>query len=84
MYLHLGQDSIVRQQDIVAIFDLDNASASKHTRDFLARAEREGRVVVVSEELPKSMILCKEDGRETVYLSQVSTATLLKRNSMGL
>lgn len=79
MYLHLGQDVIVNERTIVGVFDMDNSTVSRYTRAFLARAQREGRVVNVSLELPKSFIVCEENGRETVYISQISTATLLRR-----
>ena len=39
-------------------------------------------MVNVSMELPKSFIVCREGGREIVYLSQISTATLLRRASL--
>lgn len=81
MYLHLGQDTIVNERDIVGVFDLDNSTISRHTRDFLSKAQREGRVVNVSMELPRSFIVCRTNGRETVYISQISTATLLRRAS---
>jgi len=81
MYLHLGQDTIVPKADVVGIYDLDNCSASHITRDFLAKAERAGRVVVVAEELPKSFVIVKAEGKTTVYLSQLSTATLQKRSA---
>lgn len=79
MYLHLGQNIVVNRKRIVGVFDMDNTTISKHTREFLAKAQREHRVVNVSMELPKSFIVCEEDGRETVYISQISPATLLKR-----
>ena len=79
MYLHLGQDIIVNMRDIVGVFDLDNSTISRHTREFLSRAQREGRVVNVSMELPRSFVVCAHNGRETVYISQISTATLLRR-----
>lgn len=79
MYLHLGQDTIVMTDRIVGVFDLDNSTVSKHTRDFLAKAQKEGRVVDVTYELPKSFIVCENGGIETVYLSQMSPATLLRR-----
>ena len=53
MYLHLGQECIIRTKEILGIFDLDSSTLSKHTRDYLARAEKEGRVVNVTAELPK-------------------------------
>ena len=79
MYLHLGQDVIVNERTIVGVFDMDNSTVSRHTRAFLARAQRAGRVVNVSVVLPKCFIVCEENGRETVYISQISTATLLRR-----
>lgn len=84
MYLHLGQETVVRVQDIVGIFDMDNTTISKHTRQFLADAEKAGRVVNVSPELPKSFVICREGDRETVYVSQISTATLMKRRKAGI
>lgn len=78
MYLHLGEETVVRKKDIIGIFDIENTSISKHTKDFLARSEKGGRVVTVSFEMPKSFVVC-EDGEEKVYISQISTSTLKKR-----
>lgn len=81
MYLHLGQDSIIRTRDILGIFDLDTASLSQHTRAYLAQAEKAGRVVTVADELPKSFIVAiGAKGGHTVYLSQISAGTLKKRS----
>lgn len=80
MYLHLGADTVVRTRDIIGIFDTDNTTLSKLTRDFLSRAEQEGRVVSITYELPKSFVVVSDgNGGETVYLSQLSAATLKKR-----
>ncbi len=83
MFLHLGRDIAVSYQAIIGIFDLDNSTHSVHTRRLLARAEREGRVVTVSDELPKSAVVCREDGRAVVYISQISPQTLLRRVQSG-
>ena len=40
MYLHLGQDIIVNERDIVGVFDLDNSTISRHTREFLSKAQK--------------------------------------------
>lgn len=80
MYLHLGQDTVVRLDEVIGIFDMDTSTISKHTRQFLADAEKGGRIVNVSEELPKSYVVCVDkEGTETVYISQISSTTLLKR-----
>ena len=79
MYLHLGQSTLVKTKDIIGIFDLDTATVAKPTRDFLTKAEKEGRVINVTFELPKSFIVCNEDNEIKVYISQLSSTTLLKR-----
>lgn len=82
MYLHLGQGVMVAQKDIVGIFDLDNCSISKRTRNFLSFAEQSGKIRIVGEDIPKSFTVTSCNGKITVYLSQISSATLLKRSSL--
>ena len=78
MYLHMGQDFIVREQEIIGIFDIDTTSAGKRTREFLERAENEGAVVSMSNDIPKSFIVT-DFPYETVYLSPISSAALAGR-----
>ncbi len=80
MYLHLGQDTVVSFDEIIGIFDLDTTTVSKISRDYLTKAEKSGKVINVSMDLPKSFVLCeKKDGTKNIYLSQISSTTLLKR-----
>ncbi len=79
MYLHLGENTVIRTKNIVGIFDLDNSTTSYKTRDFLKRVQKENKVVNVSYELPKAFVVCYENGEEVVYISQISSSTILKR-----
>ena len=80
MYLHLGQSVVVPYEAVLGIFDLDNASWSHRTRTFLEKAEREGRVVLATEDLPRSFVLCQRWGDgPIIYLCQPSSATLKNR-----
>lgn len=94
MFLHIGRDMIVRFDDIVGIFDIETATTSKITREYL-NASPKKEIVSVTAELPKSFIVCgshfgsnhcsglnskKYDKNNTkVYVSQISSATLKKR-----
>ena len=87
MYLHLGQSVAVPHREILGIFDLDITSQSYRTRQYLNRAERNGEVVSISEELPKSFVVCAEPktkGNQTVYIAQLSSQTLLRRWEAGI
>ena len=87
MYLHLGQNTIVHESEILGIFDLDITSQSYRTRQYLNRAERNGEVVSISEELPKSFVVCAQPTtkrNQTVYIAQLSSQTLLRRWEAGI
>lgn len=79
MYLHLGQDVVIKTDDIIGIFDLDTATISKISRNYLTQAEKAGLVINVSMELPKSFVVCTVEEKTRVYISQISSSTLLKR-----
>lgn len=81
MYLHLGQEVLIKKSDIIGIFDMDKATVSSRTRMFLTAKEKEHRVINVATDLPKSFILCKRGEEVVVYISQISAQTLLKRCS---
>ena len=82
MYLHIGQNIMIRHQDVIGIFDLDNTTWSFRTRRFLERAEQEGRVIAVGDDLPRSFVLVREgDGPPTVYITALSAAALSARGS---
>ena len=78
MYLSIGNDMAVRDRAVIGIFDLDNTSTSKRTREFLDRAEKEGQVIPC-DDLPKSFILTSEYGFNRIHLTTLSSATLEKR-----
>lgn len=79
MYLYLGGDVVVKNEDVIGIFDIDTTTVSKISRNYLNNSEKNGRLTYVSYELPKSFVVCSKDNKETVYISQISSATLEKR-----
>ncbi len=78
-FIHLGKGTLVRDDEILGIFDLDITSQSHLTRKFLSLADKSGKVINAAEDLPKSFVLCEQKGEIRVYLSQMASATLLKR-----
>lgn len=80
MYLHLGQDTVIKMKNIVGIFDLETTTISNETRRLLSKSQKENKVVNVSMEMPKSFVLCCDKFKNiTVYITQISSSTLLKR-----
>ena len=81
MYLHLGEGTIVKNSDIIGIFDMDTTTVMKSSRTFLNKAEKEKRTVTVSYELPKSFVVCKKKSEKDlkIYITQLSSTTLENR-----
>lgn len=77
MYLHIGNNRLIREKDIVGIFDMDSATVSKITRKWLSAAEKRGVLQTAGSELPKSVVLiCGGDKNEKLCFSQLATKTL--------
>jgi len=82
MYLHLGQSVVIEEKNLIGIFDLDNTTGSQITRNFLRVAEKENRVFNVSDELPRSFVVCSDENkleRNNIYTTQLTPQTLQKR-----
>ncbi len=76
MFLHAGNNKNLRLKSIVGIFDMDTATVSHDTKDFLKNRDKNGMTEALFEEVPKSFILT-DDGK--VYFSQISTQALIGR-----
>lgn len=80
MFLHLGNDSCVYAKNIIAIMDIENASTSKITKEYLSAVGRNKQVIYCSYDMPKSFVVTLDDElTERVYISSISSATLIKR-----
>ena len=79
MHLHLGSDTVVNTKNIISIMDLESTSISNYTREFLKVVEEEGFVRNVSEEIPKSIVICEEGGQSVIYITNISTKALSGR-----
>ncbi|MBS5725348.1 MAG: DUF370 domain-containing protein [Clostridiales bacterium] len=86
MFLYLGGNISVKKSDIIGIFDIDNVNTQKTTKEFLHTAEKNGALLLVGDDLPKSFLLVgeKQDehtkaSKEQVFLCQLSARSLYGR-----
>ena len=80
MYFHAGQDFVLNTRDVIGVFDLDTAGASRRTEEYFRSAEDNGAVVDLCApgSLPKSFLVT-DFPDETIYISQLSPVALKKR-----
>lgn len=80
MFLHLGGDTVVLKNDIIAIMDYKKGF-SVINKEFIKIAEEEGFIETISETgKEKSYVITTEK----IYISPISCNTLKKRSVSGL
>ena len=80
MYIDIATDFLVKDTDIVGIFDLDNTTAAgKHTVNFLNEKQKQNKVTYLIKDIPKSFVVMN-DGQ--VYVVELNSQILKKRFEM--
>ncbi|SEN42318.1 protein of unknown function [Mesobacillus persicus] len=74
MYLHIGEDTLVRTSEIIAILDKESTGFSDVLEEFLARRNQE--IVNLSKKEYKSIVITKDQ----IYYSPLAAGTLKKRS----
>lgn len=79
MYLHIGNGINIRRKSVIGIFDLDTATVSSITKNFINRNEKEGRVEYGDADLPRAFVLTEERDGYKIKLSRISAGGLKQR-----
>lgn len=79
MYLHIGGEYAVKISDIVAVFDMDNTTVAKASRNFLSAAQKRNEIINTTDDIPKSYVITFSNKKVNVYLSALSSIALLRR-----
>ena len=76
MYLHIGNKKSIKKNKIIGIFDLDTATVSSISKDFINKKQKEGLVEYDDDDLPRSFVLYEDEDRSLVKLSRISSVGL--------
>lgn len=79
MFLHLGENVVIPQKEVIAILDIESVNSIDSDR-FMRISDEEGFVKRVNKEKPKSIVLTERDKKSIIYLSPISSVTLVKRS----
>ena len=78
MYIHIGAGRNVRDREIIGIFDMDGKWDSDITKEFLKKAEKEGRTSSAGIDLPRTFVLTD---REVIF-THISTTAIEGRTAV--
>ncbi|MCL1793852.1 MAG: DUF370 domain-containing protein [Oscillospiraceae bacterium] len=68
MFVQAAKDRYIMQREIVGVFDLDTSTISGVTKNFLSKAEKDGKTAGI-DSLPKSFVLRANRFAQTIYFS---------------
>ena len=76
MFIHIGNNYLLRKRDLIGIFNVDALQQDTKGRRFLNDIKQNDSVEDISEGKWSSVVLSDEG----TYVSRISTATLLSRS----
>ncbi len=80
MLIHIGNGYLVRDRDVIGIFDLDGDVTPEITTGFLKKRQEAGECESAVLDLPRSFVLEEVDGKQKIILSHISSTALAGRN----
>ncbi len=79
MYLHIGNDIVLKNNEILFILDYASLKENNIFNKFLENIDKKN-IFDISENKPKSIVITKEKGSIKGYISNISSNTLGKRS----
>lgn len=77
MYLHIGKDYILNNNDIIGIFNINTLKKS-NSYDYILENLSE-KVIDISGGKPKSLILVSKNNKNIGYISNILSSTIGNR-----
>ncbi len=74
MYIHVGEDTLVRSKDIIAIINKQSVSSSNYIEEFLERKAHS--IINLSKGSCKSIVITTNN----IYFSSLGSGTLKRRS----
>lgn len=78
MFIHLGEDVVIRSSDVVAILDWQLSDNFDNLNEFVRQHKGNNKLIDIGNDVTKSIIITKD----LVYLSPLSSLTLKRRTEV--
>ncbi|GGE48141.1 hypothetical protein GCM10011391_28670 [Pullulanibacillus camelliae] len=80
MFINLGEDTIIRTDEVIAIFDYDLFRNDVNNQQFIEKSLTNKTLMDIGEQVTKAVVLTND----TIYYSPFSPATLKKRSQNAI
>lgn len=79
MYLHIGKDFVIRNKDIIGIFNIDYVKNTKEYKALYKNLDEKKSIINISENQNKTFILIEKEKEIKGYITNVGANTIGKR-----
>ena len=79
MYVHIGKDMVINSDNIIAILDIESLEKKKKLEEVLQNLKISDKIIDVSENNKKSLIILKKKDIVLGYITNISSITIAKR-----
>ena len=79
MYLHIGKDYIVKNNEIIGIFNINYVKNTKEYKAMYNNLDESGDIIKVSDSKAKAFILTENQGKRKAYITNIGVNTISKR-----
>ena len=79
MYINVGKDLVIKEEDIIGIFNLDYIGNTKEYRKFKSNLEEQKLLQIITPNLGKTFILTENQGKSKAYITNIGAGTIGKR-----
>ena len=81
MYVHIGNDTVINSEEIIAILDIKSLEKKDSLENVCKNLKISDNIIDVSEGNKKTLIVMQGKNKNRGYISNISTITLGKRTS---
>ncbi len=79
MYLHIGKDCVINNNDIIGLFNLDYIGNTKEYRSMKKYLQENKVLEDISNNQEKTFILLENNKKINAYISNISASSIRKR-----
>lgn len=81
MYVHIGNDTVINSEEIIAILDIKSLEKKDSLKNVCKNLKISDNIIDVSEGNKKTLIVMQGKNKNRGYISNISSITLGKRTS---
>lgn len=84
MYLHIGNNNIVDEKDLIAIYNIETIKETEEYKKIIEDLENKHLLKREEDIEEKSLIIAKKDNNIIGYISNISSTTIAKRTEINI